>query len=143
MTHQKMPLVFTYGSLSPEIMVKDVGLPLTIWGVGQIEDMTVVFSSKIKKWGMGGVAGLEPKTGHSVKGVIYQLTSAQLKLLDSIEGSMYERKTFDVRLPKDNKSKTCFAYVKVKQTRPLTAPSYTYRKHMQILHRIYRFVESI
>lgn len=130
-----MVYLFAYGSLSPEILAKDVGLPIVICAAGFLPKHIMTFSSQTKKWN-GGVASVLYTGNRSdmIIGIVYDISSRQLEQLDRIEGPMYARALVHVQL-RENRSLPCQMYVKTQDLSPVV-PSQEYLEHINTIQRI-------
>jgi gamma-glutamylcyclotransferase (GGCT)/AIG2-like uncharacterized protein YtfP len=96
---------FAYGSnLDPDQM-HERGPGHRVIGLGALREHHLVFPLYSNRWG-GGVSSVQPHHGHTVWGVLYELTEDDLRRLDEIEGfrgpqdqhNIYDREHMTIEL---------------------------------------------
>jgi hypothetical protein len=97
-----MPHVFLYGPDSLQAHVYDRIGPSDVVGGALLEGYQLVFNKPNMKNKDEGLANIAETSGHSVFGVLYDLTPKQLEQLDGYYGG-YQRKAVDVKLTQTEK----------------------------------------
>jgi gamma-glutamylcyclotransferase len=92
---QMSEMVFAFGSNMCSGRFRDYGVePIGSGRAALLDGFRLVFN-KLSKKDSSGKANLSPAAGHQVWGVLYEISSANLAVLDSSEGRGYRR----LRLP--------------------------------------------
>jgi len=107
-----MEIYFAYGAnVNEEEMKRRCTSAQTI-STGILGDYQIAFVFESDRWA-GGVAGIRPKQGSRVEGVIYRISADDLQQLDKIENvhkKWYVRKKVDVRT-RDVQTVKAYVYV--------------------------------
>jgi len=120
-----MPWIFSYAEFGPGIVEKTLSKAPLVSLPASLENHTVVFKGKSRKWG-GGVADIERKKGKIVYGSILLVTPEEVKLVDRYY-QLYERKLMPIYLDATRDKFKAQAYV-LKKEADYSAPSDDYCK---------------
>lgn len=105
-------LYFAYGSnLSIQKLYEKNIFPLTI-RVAVLNDYKITFNKKSYKYDIS-YANIEQLNESTVEGLVYEITKADLKILDKIEGypNHYYRKNVKIWIPEEEQFIIAFTYV--------------------------------
>jgi hypothetical protein len=124
-------LVFAFGSNMCSGRFRDYGVePIGSGRAAALNGFRLVFN-KLSKKDSSGKANLSPAAGHQVWGVLYEISSAHLAVLDSGEGRGYRRSRSPVHTTESGLV-DAWVYVATKPSTDATLRPYTWYKRFLV-----------
>lgn len=117
MSEAKPQLYFAYGSNLSVGQAKFRCATAEVIGPASLEDHQLTFPRFSPRW-RGGVAGVSPRPGKRVHGVLYRMSEADLRRLDGFEhvdAGAYTRRTVRVRRMRDGGEVEAWTYIAAAQ----------------------------
>jgi len=138
-------ILFVYGSLHPDRLAELLGQKWSKkpqWGI--LPGYRRIYAGESKRWGNGGVAGLERCASRSVRGLLYNLSPQELVCLDKWETDVYERRPINIIVSKDGRQRVrSDAYFFTCPSRPYHPPHSSYARQVEILTSVFKQLYSL
>ena len=136
---------FAYGGNTNNDHINKNYPNIKFYSIGILYDYKLVFRKSLDSLNMeNAYCDIDKEKYKEVNGVIYELTSNDIKKLDIQEhtGVLYKRKLFEVKSLNNNELIKCYTYIMINKDLPYSKPTDRYYKIVLDGYKYYKLTLS-